>query len=145
MANSSRHKPIQIGADYHAALERLSERKFKETGFVHTFRRLVEDALNAHYPELLKSVQSAEKARAEAEDADRVIFEQLMKVAILEPDPAEQNRLIEGLAGSVKGSYGQAIKLKDLAYYLRGTDKGPITLRELVEYYEGIKKRARKH
>ena len=75
---------------------------------------------------------------AEQAAADQV-FERLLQVLFLNSGPIAQNSAIEALEGVAVGSFGNEIRLRDLAYHLRSAlDKGALigSMSELVKHYE---------
>lgn len=133
-------RPVQMRTDVHAGLTRLAAERTQAEGRRVTLRQLVEDAVRAQYPELSGVGDALPARRSDA--LDEQIFGQLV-MAALESDPAEGARAIEGLTGTVPGSFGQALRLRDLAYYLRSAmdaqsaESGVGSLGELIAAYEG--------
>lgn len=136
-------QPIQVDS---AILEGLklvaAERSAATDGKRVTIRSLAEEAILSHFPDLRLMAQAVTAAvgggGAEQAAADQV-FERLLQVLFLNSGPIAQNSAIEALEGVAVGSFGNEIRLRDLAYHLRSAlDKGALigSMSELVKHYE---------
>lgn len=143
MSNATKTKTtaVQIEQSIHHAISRLAKSKGDEEGRRVTNRELVEAAILAHYP-TIRMTDGVETAPA-ADDGQMTlvdpVFNHLLSILFCSTDPAQQNEQIESLEGSITGSFGQSLSLRDLAYHLRARSNTgqPIgSMINLVKDYE---------
>jgi hypothetical protein len=157
--------PVAISAEVHQAIGRIAEQRTGAEGKRITIRQVIEDAVRAHYriffieeapskpatdprqgvlealigfaePEIRRAISKIEDDEEPSADPIEEVFGQLIEAAFAGGSPQEQSKAVEGLFGTVAGSFRQRIKLKDLAYHLR-TSSAPIaSMADLIEDYE---------
>lgn len=164
----SKTHAVMIDPAIGAALERVAQEATLATGKRVTIRAVVESALLATHPEIrlepgvvsadvdpnVQLTLDAPPVVAPAPvpppvtpvippDPGAYLMDQILMALLASGDEIEQNMAIERLDGMAIGSYGQEIRLANLAYHLRGTmqeTNGPAigTLVELIKDYENV-------
>lgn len=135
MPTAPKTAPVQISKILHTAVVGKVAELSKSSGKRVTITALIETAILIAYPDLGEPVASAASEAAEQQAAAQL--DSVMAALYCSSDPVEVNAAIEQLDGSVQGSAGQPIKLRDLAYHLRSTQSAIGSMRELIADYEG--------
>jgi len=145
-----KQSPVNIPAYLHQALQQLSAARTVSSGQKVTIRQLIEDALKEKYgivePDASEGAAMGVGSPAQAaiaappialNESDDQKFSRIVHAAFAADDTlAGKARSAEELAGTAAGSFGQRIKLKDLAYHLRSTETPVGSLAELIADYE---------
>lgn len=161
MAQQTKMRAIQIDAAIGQALENkaaeMTQLSKAGGGKRVTIKALVEEAVLARWPDLrlqpgvatmaeLSGAASATSAAstipAQPVDPQAFVFDRIIQAVLCggdgELEGLERNAGIEALDGTAVGSFGQEIKLRDLAYHLRAVMMVKVigSLGELVRDYE---------
>ncbi len=132
-------KNVQISVAIHTALTAMAGKLAAERGKKPKLREMVEEAVLARWPDLA-TMEGVVSEPASEEDAGEVFGRLLQAVFTPSPDVNNPNANIDALGGSVAGSFGQKVRLKDLAYHLRGSAAPIGTLVELIQDFERVGK-----
>jgi hypothetical protein len=130
--------PVQVSAEIHRVLIDIANQRAVAESRKVSIREVLEEAVRAHYPQAAMTTSAPGALIAPASDIQSsAIMAQLIDIVMLEPDPIAQSRRIEALEGAISGSFGQAIRLRDLAYCLRSAEAPIDGLQSLIAVYEG--------
>lgn len=134
-------KPVQIDAAVLEALRAKAKTLSAQTGARVTIRSLIEEAVIARWPELAgapppQAEGTATAAVAAPHDPSTIAFNKILDALYGAASVIAANAAIQALDGSVSGSLGQPISLRDLAYHLRSAEAPIASLAELVRDYE---------
>ena len=106
---------VALSSEWHAALTRLAANRAMTTGKRETIRGLVEAALKAMYGANPAAVSAAANRDAAGLKGPEEALREIVHAAA-----SGGNSEIDALTGIWPGSTGAEIRLRDLAYHLRG-------------------------
>jgi hypothetical protein len=135
MAKVAKSSAVQISNAVHAALTARAADETLKRGKRVTIKDLVEEAVLGHWPAMRQAPGVV--TVVDGIEQHNELLVPLLTAAFTSADPVESNAAIEQLKGEVSGSFGQKIKLKDLAYHLRSATNSIATMRDLITDYEG--------
>lgn len=132
---------VAISRDLMARLQRIAAEQRAAQGKRVTAKQLVEEALLSRWPQLgAKPPAAAIPGADEPPAAGDELMSTIIGAVVLEADPVKTVQAIEHLGGTVDGTMGQSIRVRDLAYHFRtalAANSGICTIRQLILDYEG--------